>query len=188
MKNKIINCVLDTKKRMLATDEIKPLACYSFYWLFECKGKRFFILNDIWSNMGHPYSNKDIRDDRYGVPFEMWNGENYILEGVPCLGTLFHLEGLDCWNYNEVSSLGWSKGFYRKVVTSLQKRFEGYYGFDVDGDVFCISDYIVLGTNNKYEVFSKDTEIGSAYLMQIGNEYNNYTQKCNNYCVNDAPF
>ena len=151
MKNlELIKDTVYEIKNRLYTDELDGvhLETYcTFYWLFECNGKKFFVLNDVWSTMDHPFSNKDIRSDweNLNVPFEMFNGENFYLKGVPCIGTNLYLEQLHCWDYSEFARLGWSKSFYRKVVKALYKRFEGYYGSNINEEIFFFNDdFIVL--------------------------------------------
>lgn len=127
-----------------------------FYWLFECENKQFFILKDIWSNFGHPFNNKDIRDTD-GHVFEMWNGENEVLDDIPCLGTNFYMEQVHCWGYSEVEHLGWTEEFYNKVVNTLYKRFEGYYGGNVE-EIVAVDDFIALIKNGRVNVLDTETE------------------------------
>jgi hypothetical protein len=154
------------------SDGVRVVENSMFFTLFECDKKQFFILTDIWSDMEHPFSNKDIRGNAtaYGLPFDMWCGENHGLVGIPCLGTHFYSQEIHCWDYEEVARAGWTKSFYHKVVKALYKRYDGYYGNNAHEYLFVPNDDCVVlyvRDEGKYSVHIKGSDIYNNRYFRI---------------------
>jgi hypothetical protein len=157
--------MIKTIKRVTAKDYegISVITETFFYILFEVEKKRFFLLKDIWQGMSFPFSNKDIKED--GKVFAMFNGEEALLQGVPCIGTIFAYQECVCWDYKEVSAYGWSKRFYRNLVKSLYRKYEGFYGEDRNGKYFIINDHFIL-VNEIINIYSPHSEAWDDFMMQ----------------------
>lgn len=93
---------------------------------------------------------------------------------IPCLGTIYPVEGLRLWNYKELVNYGWSKSFYRKVTKVLQEKLNGYCYFDKGFHHFWINNYYITINNKEYHIYDSSTEEYNTFGSFYGLNYDDF--------------
>lgn len=102
------------------------------------------------------------------------NKEVNIINDIPCLGTIYPVEGLRLWDYKELVNHGWSKAFYRNVTKILQEKLNGYCYFDEGSHHFLIDNHYITINNEEYHIYDSFTEEYNTFGSFYGLNYDDF--------------